>query len=186
MGTRHLIAVYDRNNELRVAQYGQWDGYPSGMGLEVLKRLPNLTSEQFENLTWIDEDQVAAHWAEFGVTDGWANMDQADRFKAKYPELSRDTSAKVLDLIVDNPNLKLNNAVDFAADGLFCEWAYVVDFATGRFEVYKGFFTKTLTSGRFDYLDTGEEYRPVQLVASWPMDQLPTEEEFLVLEGEDA
>ena len=35
MGTRHLIAVM-ADGKYQVAQYGQWDGYPSGQGVSVL------------------------------------------------------------------------------------------------------------------------------------------------------
>jgi hypothetical protein len=35
MGTRHLIAV-QLGGEYRVAQYGQWDGYPDSAGIDVL------------------------------------------------------------------------------------------------------------------------------------------------------
>ena len=35
MGTRHLVAVIHKD-EYKVAQYGQWDGYPSGQGDTVL------------------------------------------------------------------------------------------------------------------------------------------------------
>jgi len=40
MGTRHLIVV-KKDNEIKVAQYGQWDGYPSGQGVSILKFLRN-------------------------------------------------------------------------------------------------------------------------------------------------
>ena len=38
MGTRNLTVVYV-DGEYRVAQYGQWDGYPSGQGMTCLKFL---------------------------------------------------------------------------------------------------------------------------------------------------
>lgn len=38
MGTRHLIEVVV-DGQIKVAQYGQWDGYPSGQGVDVLKFL---------------------------------------------------------------------------------------------------------------------------------------------------
>jgi hypothetical protein len=38
MGTRHLIKVI-YNKETKVAQYGQWDGYPDGQGLTILNFL---------------------------------------------------------------------------------------------------------------------------------------------------
>ena len=40
MGTRHMIAVVS-DDKYRVAQYGQWDGYPSGQGVGVLGFLTN-------------------------------------------------------------------------------------------------------------------------------------------------
>ena len=36
MGTRNLIMVRKKNGDLKVAQYCQWDGYPSGHGVDIL------------------------------------------------------------------------------------------------------------------------------------------------------
>src|SRR5574337_1233174 len=38
MGTRNLTAVM-MNGEYKVAQYGQWDGYPEGQGKTILEFL---------------------------------------------------------------------------------------------------------------------------------------------------
>ena len=38
MGTRHMIGVVS-DGKYRVAQYGQWDGYPSGQGVGILEFL---------------------------------------------------------------------------------------------------------------------------------------------------
>lgn len=36
MGTRNLIVIY-YNGQYILAQYNQWDGYPEGQGVEILK-----------------------------------------------------------------------------------------------------------------------------------------------------
>ncbi len=41
MGTRNLTMVINQEGEKKVAQYGQWDGYPSVVGLGVLNFLKN-------------------------------------------------------------------------------------------------------------------------------------------------
>lgn len=46
MGTRHLTCVV-KNNEYKVAQYGQWDGYPSGQGVNILNFLKEMSQEKF-------------------------------------------------------------------------------------------------------------------------------------------
>ena len=46
METRHLTLVY-KNGAFKVAQYGQWDGYPSGQGLTALKFLRSADLSRF-------------------------------------------------------------------------------------------------------------------------------------------
>ena len=38
MGTRHLICAH-KDGKYPIAQYGQWDGYPEGQGVDVLSFL---------------------------------------------------------------------------------------------------------------------------------------------------
>ena len=82
----------------------------------------------------------------------------------------------------------LEDNINFAADSLCCEWAYVIDLDKRTFEVYEGFNQEPLTEDdRFFFLEEksnkehrGEDqYHPVKLVKSWSLDELPTEEEFL-------
>lgn len=40
MGTRNL-SICQQGNKLKIKQYGQWDGYPSGQGITILKFCQN-------------------------------------------------------------------------------------------------------------------------------------------------
>ena len=112
------------------------------------------------------------------------SWDVSKKFSATYPHLHRDCGAKILELIQDSPEgLKLQNDVEFAADSVFCEWAYVVDFDKNTFEVYTGFVKNPLSiEERFAYLQKeGEatEYYPVKMVKEFDLKNLPSNEEFL-------
>ena len=41
MGTRNLTIVRNKEGIIRVAQYGQWDGYPEGQGMTALSFIKN-------------------------------------------------------------------------------------------------------------------------------------------------
>ena len=47
MGTRNLTMVIHKE-EPKIAQYGQWDGYPSGQGSTALKFLFKMMNEDKE------------------------------------------------------------------------------------------------------------------------------------------
>lgn len=186
MGTRHIIAV-KIDGEYKVAQYGQWDGYPSGQGAHVLAFLKELTPETTEvfkqkcrKLSWMDEKELEAMWKAAGADDsGMISCDKADAFSKAHPEFSRDTCASILSLIAERDNLRLQNSIDFVGDSLFCEWAYVVDFDANTFEVFQGFQKSPLNkSDRFhaykQKFKRGEDkYYPVRLQALWYLDNLP-------------
>lgn len=198
MGTRHLIGVV-ADGDFRVAQYGQWDGYPSGQGVDVLKfvREPKALAALRENIgkvRWItDEDKAAADakWRDVGADpeDGWVTMGQADEFYAdpRFKPLSRDVSADVLWMIAEDKVEFLRDERDFALDSLFCEWAYVVDLDTDKLEVYKGFNKEPVTAGRWagQKSEDEREYYPVTLVAEYSLSDLPDADEFVKIEGED-
>ena len=48
MGTRNLTIVYS-NGKYKVAQYGQWDGYPEGLGSQLLKYLKGININELRN-----------------------------------------------------------------------------------------------------------------------------------------
>lgn len=186
MGTRHLVAVM-KNKEYKVAQYGQWDGYPSGQGLTVLNflREANLDKfrEQISKCKFIeDEDFYNKAYAELNIDtkDGYVSFEDAEIFASKYPQLSRDIGGKILDFVLNNNDVLLTDSIDFANDSLFCEWAYVVDLDKNLLEVYQGFNSKPLSEDeRFFGPKDENGYYPIKHVISFDLNNLPTEEEFL-------
>ncbi len=182
MGTRNLTCVY-KNGEYKVAQYGQWDGYPEGQGITILRFLRNVKMDEFnkaiDECRWITQEELDKINKDInnGILINWQKY---------YPELSRDTGGEILELITFKNKRILNNSIDFANDSLFCEWAYVIDLDSNTFEVYKGFNNEKLPeTDRFynaEYND--KEYKPVKLIKTFSLDNLPTKEEFL-MEFED-
>lgn len=167
MGTRNSTLV-KINNEFKVAQYGQWDGYPEGQGLTILKTLRNCNhnelKEKCSKITQIENEKYKNLWVECGAdpNDSWFSMDVSNRFKEKYPYLQRDCGGEILEHILSGVCKEVNLDVDFAQnDTISCEWAYIVDFDKNVLECYSG------------------TIMPHNLVASFDLNNLPTENQFL-------
>ena len=128
MGTRNLTKVIDKDGIVRVAQYGQWDGYPEGQGVTALYHAHNA-------------DRIEAGLARCGfITEDEANnfnktiAFHADNFSLMYPNLSRDTGADILGVVAYSiGDVALIDNSDFENDDLFCEGVYTIDFQKGLF-----------------------------------------------------
>lgn len=191
MGTRHITAVW-LNDDWKVAQYGQWDGYPEGQGITILETLHAYPREQIrsacENCTFLSKEELDAAYKPYSSGE-WMTMDQAKAFKAsEWGHLSRDTGGEILEHIVKANGLPLVNQIDFIGDGLFCEWAYVVDFDKGTFEVYRGFNQDPdKVADRFkdmkspNYEGNSGSYYPPQLAGTFQLNSLPDRETFLAI-----
>lgn len=177
MGTRNLTMVY-LNGEYKVAQYGQWDGYPEATGCLILKFLTGVKLDYFKKAIEKVKEYTPEELAKIKSTIAMNILPNWEQF---HPSLDRDKGCKILSDITFNGVQKVKNNVDFAGDSLFCEWAYVIDLDHNTFEIYKGFNKEKLTEkDRFYFLmKDGTEYYPVKLVASYNLDNLPPEDVFL-------
>ena len=201
MGTRNLTMVIDKEGETKVAQYGQWDGYPDGQGATALDFLHNCDleklNEKLNELKWFTQDELKQLYSD-------------ENWRSKFPWLSRDLGADILNAIyfgkyeegssfsgkrIIECNVdKVINSEKFAGDSLFCEWAYVIDLQKGTFEVYEGFQKEPISEDErfysfFEQPEHGTDaYYPVKKVKEWKLSELPTKEEFIaefVTEDED-
>lgn len=144
-----------------------------------------LFKEKLRKVQEVSEEELEQTWIEFGVKPNQAlvSWDAAQLRGEKYPEFSRDTGAGILDIVYFSPSpIKLKSSLSFAADSLFCEWCYVIDFDKNTFEIYEEFNKEPLEPNeRFYFLSNLSEkkYYPVRHVKTFDLFNLPILEEFL-------
>ena len=131
MGTRNLTEV-KVNDKIKIAQYGQWDGYPTGQGQTIVDFLKTVDLEKFkkqvEALGEYTEAALKKASADAGSDgSGWMTMDVAKKLHEAHPALNRDYGAGILQLVHDGKVSKMVLRSSFKEDELFCEYAYMID-----------------------------------------------------------
>lgn len=187
MGTRGFLGFVIDGQE-KIA-YNHFDSYPEELGNNVLGWL-RFAAQDVDNLRSLvaalkvvdpgsaPTDEDIERLAQFHNPNVGGQKDRPDWY-----QLLRETQG--------NPGAMLQagvieDASGFPTDSLFAEWGYVVDLDAQTFEVYKGFQKERHDKGRFASrpIDdkshaSGATYYPVALVASWPLKDLPSDEDFL-------
>tara|TARA_B100000575_G_scaffold146072_1_gene116579 strand:+ start:928 stop:1500 length:573 start_codon:yes stop_codon:yes gene_type:complete len=182
MGTRHLTIVV-KDEKVRVAQYGQWDGYPDYTGkgiLNILREELDGIVNGLDNCLWVDDgilENMRKHVEEVSKTSiegDWMTSEQSEVYHDLYPEQHRSTGYKILKMVADSQTpLYLRNSFEFANEPIWCEWAYVIDLDSGKFETY----SNRGEGGQGIFARLGED--TVGMVASYDLDELPSEEEYM-------
>lgn len=166
MGTRHMQRVITKEGDIKVDNYGQWDGYPDGQGKDILKFLRECDLEKYnemvsklreatqEDFDLINQfvDEVKASIKNKHVSFNEEN----DLYKTNplWYGLHRDCGSDIHQLIYDGvlPIVQLDGEDGYR----WSEWDYVIDLQKRVFNIKGHDFDET-----FD------------------LDNLPTEEEFL-------
>ena len=156
MGTRNLTIVKNNLGETKIAQYGQWDGYPSYSGIQALEFLRDkynqtLLNVKLDLVQFVGDEEVDTLYKQYESTD-WENKD----FLNAYPGLHRDTGIGILSVVANaTAPIKSVDNTEFAKDDLFCEGIYEVDFSTNKFTTI---YADNKVSYDLDTLPTDEEY----------------------------
>lgn len=144
MGTRHLIEVI-LNGETKVAQYGQWDGYPDGQGKDICSFIETLSDldafkRAVSKLHFLSEEEIQDRWAQCGahLESSFVDMKVSQKYSITWPWLSRDCGSNVLAMIAKGEVDGLDDASSFKNDELFCEFRYVLDLDKENLECYDG------------------------------------------------
>jgi hypothetical protein len=190
MGTRGFFGFVIDGVE-KIA-YNHFDSYPSGLGKEVL------------SWCWANRHALTCdiHRGEVGgpvdlarklqVVDpnssptaeqierlkGYANLNVGEQVLDDWYALLRETQGKPAEILKAG---YMEDAGTFPQDSLYAEYGYLVDLDAQVFEAYRGFQDSPHDKGRFATREkqtyTGCEYWPCALVASWSLEELPSEDE---------
>ena len=141
MSTRNLTIV-KLNGDIKVAQYGSYDGSPRHQGRTILRFLNTVNIEDFKkklnNCSWITKDEIDAVWKSVGCDSKYPSEKEEKEFLKQLPSINNELGANVLYLINRlNGKVKLYNKYEFLQDSL-CDWAYEIDFDTMKLKVYNG------------------------------------------------
>lgn len=145
MGTRHYQTVIDKDGTLRIAQYGQWDGYPSGQGKGILNYLKTGNLEKYhQELAKIKP-----------ITPEQSEMvDDDKKWNENYPYLSRDCGSRIHQMI-ENGDVKFAGMTSEDEAVKWCEGFYCIDFQKG---VFTSEYHGETAEFSLDNLPTEEEY----------------------------
>lgn len=177
MGTRGLSMVMS-NGEFKVAQYGQFDNYPSGAGYDTVKFInsPNFISKDFKDKV----DKL-----EKFTNNELRHIDEA-RYSGKisscyilFPQLDRNTGPNIFNLINRGIVKKIVDSIEFAykTHYLGCEWGWCINLDTNCLDCYKGYQDEPLTPEQPFYkyqssMDESNKGYPIKLICSIPFNQL--------------
>lgn len=188
MGTRGFITFVADGVEKTA--YNHCDSYPGGLGVDVLTFLRanrhELTCDRhsqqsgsapdlIRKLRVVDPGSTPTP-ADVQRLSQFANLNVSTRSADDWYVLLRETQGDPAAMLTAGV---IEDAKDFPLDSLFAEYGYVVDIDARTFEAYEGFQHDTHDKGRFAARQGREGYAPVALAKSWPLDSLPSDEEFL-------
>jgi hypothetical protein len=161
MGTRGLTKVIDKDNILKVAQYGQWDHYPEGQGVKILSILTTdrYAVEELElaldKCYFISDTDREVIYNDYNTR--YPETTHMKKFSSMLPSFSRDTCGDILNVVRwSSGPVPLIDEREFENDDLFCEGVYEVNYNTNKFISKHG-----------------------DLTVEFPLDALPTQEQYL-------
>ena len=205
MSSSGMIAIV-QGGEFRLAQHCQYDSTLRGHGHAILGFLQACDIERFrkicERLVPVTEDGVRELDRKMGLDPDRGSTTEADYdlWMRRFPETHFATGSQILYMLYYQRTRRASVTPRFAGDGLFCEWAFVIDFDRNSYDLYVGGVTWAIkrgyNHGPFTYLRPAKcpdvitaeppDYRlreafvPVHFVVGFTFHELPliTQSEF--------
>lgn len=147
MGTRGTIGF--RKNETDKLAYNHWDSYPTGIGIDIVNAIRELTVEKIEELVdrlKVVNDDTTPTEEDIEKLKLYTDLSVSTQSEKEWYCLLRDTQGDIKKILESGYLLEANN---FINDSLFCEWGYIINLDTKKLEIYRGFQKKRPTKSRY-------------------------------------
>lgn len=161
MGTRSLTQVI-YNGQTKIAQYGQFDGYPEGQGKKIYQFLYKLYSTKEYDLDTFKDKLSKLRWLtdeEYEQIHNETLLSPVNIIEQKYRYLDRMLAGDILQYVYLNDDIiGLVDYSDFSYN-FECDYVYLIDLDNNTFEVYrekellKNFYLYTLPSSIIQFCD---------------------------------
>ena len=164
MGTINLTMVIDQKGEKKVAQYGQWDGYPSGVGVKILrfiknKRIFDKFKANLSKVRFLDEEGIDKKFVEDYDKNASNWSDEPDnRTKEQkrwfYMYCSRDLAEKALINIANSKDeeIVLIDSECTAENNTWLEYRYIINLKENTLGVYRRYEQEPMKVYKLDEL----------------------------------
>ncbi|MDR2223590.1 MAG: hypothetical protein LBE34_12800 [Flavobacteriaceae bacterium] len=170
MGTRSLTMVIDQDGQTKIAQYGQFDGYPSGVGVGVLKFLQDkeltillknkLSIVRFLDAKGKDKDFFENYNKNAPEWSSQPDNRTPEQIKWFESYIHRNICEEILTKVAESDDseiILINNEQTAKEDG-WVEWSYVINFKENTLNIHYHIDTPPIKIYQLDQLPTKEVF----------------------------
>lgn len=177
MATRGLTGF--RYKEKDKLTYNHADSHPNTLGLNVLRELRDVENwdaiyNRIEGLVPIPEQRSLdehSSMAEAEIRRAFPDLEYKGK-ALNYYDLYQPLQG-TLKPYLDGKLMFMPDASDFIYNSLHCEWAYVTNLDSEKFEVWKGLQTKPDLDNRYGQEEDRMGYFPCQMLKEYDLHGLP-------------
>ncbi|MDF7809313.1 hypothetical protein P4E94_17850 [Pontiellaceae bacterium B12219] len=177
MSTRGLIGFRYRNKDKLT--YNHADSHPDTLGLKILRELRgvdnwNVVLDRIDSLVPVPEQRQLNEYtsmAEAEVRRAYPNLEYRVGLQNIY-DLYQPLQG-TLQPYLDGKLMFAPDASDFIQNSLHCEWAYVANLDTEKFEIWKGLQSKPDPENRYGTEHDRMGYYPCRMIKEYELQNLP-------------
>jgi len=179
MGTRAVMGF--RKNNVDKYQYVHYNGYPEGLGRELVYALKDTTIEQlntiYDNIQMVSGKEPPTIEQKKACFK-YANINVSNQSLDDWYCLLRNAQGN-LHAYKEGLVYMLDSG-DFIKNSLFCEYAYIINLDTNELEFWTGFQKKPDSSNRYGVepshiIEEDEKYYPCKLQKTFPLGDIPAD-----------